>query len=198
MHNTTIVVKLFIYGVPFSTYDGAIDDRGNKSVANGPLDGKSHDWKDPDLILARANRLKVAVKSAGGSGEVSRKASMSSATLGSYLAGRDMTVSALVSLATACEVSILWLCTGRGKMHASEEQSLGERPIEMLRTDAKDELANFHLLASLLLTCREFFEKSGMQPSLETVLDFVSPHYILGRVFWQDKHFKIVDLEDAA
>jgi hypothetical protein len=67
-------------------------------------------------IESRAQRLQKAVDEAGGKFAVVRRAGMAPATLGNYLAGRDMKAQALVDLAAACGVALEWLATGKGPM----------------------------------------------------------------------------------
>ncbi|MCE2563739.1 S24 family peptidase [Komagataeibacter sp. FNDCF1] len=66
------------------------------------------------LIEERSQRLKQAVKDAGGNRRVSNRSGIPFGTLNAYLAGREMRVSALVSLAKACNVPLDWLAEGKG------------------------------------------------------------------------------------
>jgi transcriptional regulator with XRE-family HTH domain len=63
--------------------------------------------------LERANRLREAIRAAGGNLVVSQRSGVPISTLNNYLAGRDMKAAALIALAEACNVSVEWLATGR-------------------------------------------------------------------------------------
>jgi phage repressor protein C with HTH and peptisase S24 domain len=65
-----------------------------------------------DEVKARAERLRSAVKNAGGNTQVAARAGMPFGTLNRYIAGRDMKASAMVALAKACGVSLEWLADG--------------------------------------------------------------------------------------
>ncbi|MFT9091541.1 MAG: S24 family peptidase [Gluconacetobacter sp.] len=65
-----------------------------------------------DEVKARAERLRSAVKNAGGNTQVAARAGMPFGTLNRYIAGRDMKASAMVALAKACGVSLEWLAEG--------------------------------------------------------------------------------------
>lgn len=67
-------------------------------------------------VRDRADRLRRAVRAAGGNQVVADRVGMPVGTLNRYIAGRDMKASALVSLAAACNVSLEWLATGREPM----------------------------------------------------------------------------------
>ena len=75
-------------------------------------------------IIDRAERLKEALRDAGGAAAVARKIGMPMPTLNNYIAGRDMKASAVVALADGCGVSVEWLATGRGDI-APGRQSEG-------------------------------------------------------------------------
>ena len=61
----------------------------------------------------RSERLRTAVRAAGGNRVVSRSSGVPVGTLDSYIAGRDMKVGTLIALASACGVSLEWLATGK-------------------------------------------------------------------------------------
>ncbi|MFT9091538.1 MAG: S24 family peptidase [Gluconacetobacter sp.] len=77
---------------------------------------------DPDdetaAIKARAERLKIAVRQAGGNSHIATIAGMHVGTLNNYIAGRDMKASAMIALAKACRVSLDWLAEGVGSMES--------------------------------------------------------------------------------
>jgi hypothetical protein len=67
-------------------------------------------------VRDRADRLRRAVRAAGGNRAVAARSGVPIGTLGYYIAGRDMKASAMISLAAACNVSLEWLATGREPM----------------------------------------------------------------------------------
>lgn len=103
--------------------------------AEGEIGGE-HLFVDSESRAERvAARLKDAVKRAGGAGAVSSKSGVNSRTLSRFLGGQEIKQEALVALADACRVSVEWLATGRGDMHASyvntaawPHEQLGEQP----------------------------------------------------------------------
>lgn len=163
-----------------------------RRIRESPLD-----WVDAGQIKERADRLKVAVKHAGGPGMVSWKARMPSATLSNYMAGRDMKASALVTLAQTCGVSLLWLASGHGGMLDTSGQ-VDLRPIvEILKGDGGTDPVSFHLLVTLITTCRDFYRKNNVHPTLEMMLSFVSPSYHMTHHSWTDRRFKIADVSQT-
>ncbi|KON63155.1 helix-turn-helix protein [Komagataeibacter europaeus] len=77
---------------------------------------------EPDEVKNRAERLRQAVKNAGGNTQVAARAGVPFGTLNRYIAGRDMKASAMIALAKACGVSLDWLATG------DEPEKPGELP----------------------------------------------------------------------
>lgn len=79
---------------------------------------------DKDMaVKERAERLRAAVKRAGGNTQVAIRAHMNVGTLNNYIAGREMKASAMIALAKACGVSLDWLAEGaessaRGQVEA--------------------------------------------------------------------------------
>lgn len=65
-------------------------------------------------------RLEQAIKMSGGPSAVARSAGMYLGTLNRYRMGREMPVSALISLAHATGVCLEWLATGSGPMLTAE------------------------------------------------------------------------------
>ena len=63
-------------------------------------------------LVARAERLRSAVKRAGGNRVVSGISGVQIGTLDTYIGGRDMRGSAMIALARACNVSLDWLASG--------------------------------------------------------------------------------------
>ncbi len=61
-------------------------------------------------------RLRLAIKRAGGNAAVVSKSGVKMSMLSRLLAGQDAKRGALVAIADACGVSLEWLATGRGEM----------------------------------------------------------------------------------
>jgi DNA-binding phage protein len=68
----------------------------------------------------RANRLRQAVRAAGGNQIVAERAGIPLSTLGSYLAGGEQKLSNTITLAEATGVRLEWLATGRGPMKTAD------------------------------------------------------------------------------
>jgi transcriptional regulator with XRE-family HTH domain len=86
-------------------------DRPDRSVSCADTeDARAHQ------DAARGERVKAAVRAAGGRRAVSSKSGIPEGTLGNYQRGRDIPSEALVALADACGVRIEWLAAGRGTM----------------------------------------------------------------------------------
>ena len=84
---------------------------GDNNMPNGEFPSSDPDAAF-DEVKARAERLRAAVKNAGGNTQVAARAGMPFGTLNRYIAGRDMKASAMVALARACDVSLDWLAEG--------------------------------------------------------------------------------------
>lgn len=125
-------------------------------------------------LSERADRLREALKQAGGGAAVARRIGMPMPTLNNYLGGRDMKVSALVALAEACNVSVEWLATGHGGMQLSapDQVSVNSFPAEQLEAPA-----HFMALVMLLISCKEFYEKTAVVPTLADAFDWIGPLY---------------------
>lgn len=67
-------------------------------------------------IRERAERLRTAVRIAGGNQRVASRAGVPLGTLNRYLAGQDMKASVMIALARACSVSLDWLAEGLGSV----------------------------------------------------------------------------------
>lgn len=63
-------------------------------------------------ITKRSERLRQAVKAAGGNQAVATRAGMHLGTMNRYIGGRDMKAGAMIVLAKACGVTLDWLATG--------------------------------------------------------------------------------------
>jgi len=102
-------------------------------------------------VSDRSDRLRVAVKSAGGNSAVSRRAQMPLATLNKYISGREMRVEALISLAAATGVTLEWLATGQGPMKPGEpekpQETPPQRPLSLWRDTHMDTLITAYATA---------------------------------------------------
>lgn len=123
-------------------------------------------------VIKRSERLKDAVRRAGGSAAIVRKTDMPVATLNNYLGGRDMKVSALVMLADATNVSIEWLATGRGPSAASQPLQS-----DLFEADILDGKVHFWGLFVAIRMARNWFEESNLNPSLRDLLVWISSPY---------------------
>jgi phage repressor protein C with HTH and peptisase S24 domain len=83
------------------------------------------DWSDDDdgtvpetnrAVTERAERLREAVKLAGGTSAVAARIGMHVGTLNRYMAGRDMKAENMIALARGTGVRLEWLATGQGGM----------------------------------------------------------------------------------
>jgi hypothetical protein len=81
---------------------------------------------DESARKARGDRLRQAVRDAGGATLISQKSRVSLSTLHAYQGGQEMKLSQVVSLADACGVSVEWLATGRGSREKSAPLGFGE------------------------------------------------------------------------
>lgn len=123
-------------------------------------------------IASRADRLRQAVKNAGGATSVARQLGMPIQTLNNYLAARDMKASAMISLAEHTGVSIEWLATGRGPMHTSSFLASSFFDGDLMKAPA-----HFWGLLVTIRSCQEWFEHSGVVPSLQDVLEWIVDPY---------------------
>jgi len=76
----------------------------------------------------RAERLKSAVKSAGGNKHIALKSNVPLTTLNAYLRGGEMKLSNAFAIAEACGVTLEWLTTGRGSLWAPQTQAQSLKP----------------------------------------------------------------------
>lgn len=79
-----------------------------------------HAGADSMQLESRSERLRLAVRAAGGNQIIAQKAGVPLSTLGSYLAGGEQKLSNTIALAKACGVSLEWLATGEGPMRPGE------------------------------------------------------------------------------
>lgn len=127
-------------------------------------------------LAQRADRLREAVRKAGGATNVARQLGMPIQTLNNYLAGRDMKASALVSLALETGVAVEWLATGRGLMHPSNFSSSA-----FFDSDTLGAPAHFWGLLVTIRSCQEWFQRSGVIPTLQDVLEWIVDPYSKSR-----------------
>lgn len=125
-----------------------------------------------NALVERAERLRDAVRRAGGTAVIVRATNMPTPTLNNYLSGRDMKVSALVTLADATKVSVEWLATGRGNRGASQ-------PVQSDIFDPAilDSPVHFWGLFVAIRAAREWFQKSGLNPSLRELFMWIGGPY---------------------
>lgn len=128
-------------------------------------------------IAQRADRLRQALTQAGGIAAVSRKAKMPATTINNYLAGRDMKASALVALANACDVSLIWLAVGSGEMKTGGSTL---PPWAIAFGETLGQPANFYIFCLLLASCQEYYARLGVKPSLSEVFEWVGQPYSRG------------------
>ncbi len=124
--------------------------------------------------MERADRLRDALKRAGGAATVARQIGMPIATLNNYVAGRDMKASALVRLAQGCEVSIEWLAAGTGPMRPSDQ---AESQISGFSAELLAAKAHFWALFTLIRSCQEWYQHARIAPTLKEVFDWIGSHY---------------------
>lgn len=141
---------------------------------------------DPSLE-ARCQRLRDAVRRAGGPRAVARRAAMPEATLNNYLGCREMKVAALITLAEATDVSLEWLALGRGT-----PSQLDVVPTDLFDLALLEKSAHFWGLHMAIRSAREWFDRSGIRPSLRDVLVWVGPVYRLA-VPLPDRPLELVD-----
>jgi hypothetical protein len=82
------------------------------------IDSKIGDNLDLDVASSEPTnlsheRLRRAIRQAGGNNAVSERSGIPLSTIGRYLAGFDMKFAAAQALAKACDVTIEWLATGQ-------------------------------------------------------------------------------------
>ena len=82
----------------------------------------------------RAERLRDAIRKAGGLKEVARSSGVPAGTISGYIAGGEMKVTTIVSLAEACGVTVGWLVAGEGP-RSGEPEPAPTRPPEALNAD---------------------------------------------------------------
>lgn len=81
---------------------------GENGPQGQPIQKEPANCIDP----AVTERLRVAVKDAGGHGRVSEQSGITSRTLSNLLAGQEPKLSQLLAIARTCDVRLEWLATG--------------------------------------------------------------------------------------
>ena len=95
------------------------------------------------------NRLKAAVKAAGGHGRVSEGSGIASRTLSYLLKGQEPKLSQLLAIAKTCDVRLEWLATGRGPMREGEGPAGPQLPASLQDLDYDTLLAGLHIAEAL-------------------------------------------------
>jgi hypothetical protein len=126
---------------------------------------------DPDVILPgsepehgsaeRANRLRQAVKAAGGGTAVSKRAGMPLGTLTRYQAGREMKAGAMIALAEATGVRLEWLATGTGPMRAGDAAPAADSPPSAARPPRLFSIINADRLGAAYAGARQALASRG-------------------------------------
>jgi AcrR family transcriptional regulator len=127
--------------------------------------------------MERTERLREAVRAAGGNQAVARRAGIPVGTLNNYLAGRDMKASAMIAVAGACSVSIEWLAAGRGPMRAGDQAPATPQPVppavpELFTTLDMDVLAEAIRVAILLFPRRTLTDTPWRNVARATALKY--------------------------
>ncbi len=110
-----------------------------------PADNKFGISPDPIITDPEANRdapelaerLRAAIKLAGGATQVAARSRIPYRSLRHHLSGRDMKRPVLVALADACGVSIEWLAAGRGDMFTAQHRAALSMPTVQPAPDGK-------------------------------------------------------------
>ncbi len=143
------------------------------------MSADSEDEKNFDF-----ERLRAIVKSAGGPSAVARRANMHIGSLNNYLAGREMKISAAITLARACNVSLSYFATGQEDTLSPSARSSSW--VEKFG-HTLDEPALFFSFCLLMQTCQNYFIQIKRRPSLAEALTWVAGPYREG-VEASDKH----------
>ena len=143
----------------------------------GDLDNSRVQTTNPEAVR-RAERLKEAVKLAGGNLAVATKASVPLSTLNSYLSGREMKLSTAVPIAAACNVRLDWLATGDGPMTPGRETAPAEpqktAPLPPPTPFAGIDVAQ---LAKALQAAASAFQTAGKNPSMHQLAQITALLY---------------------
>lgn len=93
-------------------------------------------------------RLRAAVKNAGGNQHVAAASGVPLASLNSYIAGREMKAAVASRLADACGVSLEWLVTGRNTASDTSSQPVSAEGDETSFSDSLVEFDNYDIVLS--------------------------------------------------
>jgi hypothetical protein len=115
-------------------------------------------------VSERADRLRRAVKGAGGNQAVAIRAGMPVGTLNRYLAGREMKASAMISLAAACNVSLEWLATGREPVRADQPTPTRPAPEPQSRSSNLFGTIDIDRMAQALDKAFQLYAERGSKP----------------------------------
>lgn len=126
-------------------------------------------------------RLKKAVKDAGGPAEIARTTGIPLSTLNDYLKGNEVRFSRMAVLAKACKISLDWLASGTGSMDGTVSVESGQ--LETLFGGSLFQPANFLQLCYLLAVCQEYYQRRvQMVPTLKEVFEWIGPIYPTARL----------------
>jgi len=130
-------------------------------------------------------RLSKVVAERGGAAAVSRLSGISESTLSNYLSGTEPRFTRIAAIASACQVSLDWLATGRGTLNGASGTAFPGFDASMA------EPANFYQLCMLVWHCQDYFLGIEHTPSLADVFQWVSPLYP-SIAKYPDRKFKVI------
>jgi phage repressor protein C with HTH and peptisase S24 domain len=116
-------------------------------------------------VAERSERLRAAVREAGGTSAVAKRGGIPLGTLNNYLAGRDLRAEGLVALARATGVRLEWLATGEGPMRAGDaaEAPLASGTVAVARYDARAAAGRRALLAEARIIEQVTFDEGWVR-----------------------------------
>jgi hypothetical protein len=161
-----------------------MSDLTDKMRKTGADDGESDATLAPDLA-ARADRLRLAVREAGGNKAVAKRAGIPGTTLDRYLAGQEMKFSNAVALARAAGVSLEWLATGAGPMRPGDPPAPPAPPAEPPR--AQDVLDLDDLATSYEAALNAFVQRGVARPDARKLLALTLALYDGARAILQSQ-----------
>ena len=123
---------------------------------------------DPNSeMMDRPQRLRFAVRRAGGPAAAATRAGIALTTLQAYLRGGEMKLSNAVALVAACNVTLEWLATGRGPVEPDAASPLSEPQISApLAPPPPFSGINVDQLAKALQAAAAAFQSKGTTPSM--------------------------------
>lgn len=154
-----------------------------------PADNKFGIAPDPIITDPEANRdapeladrLRAAIKLAGGATQVAARSHVPYRSLRHHLSGRDMKRPVLVALADACGVSIEWLAAGRGDMITPDHRAALSIPTVQPSPDGKT-----------LITTPEY--RRATQPPSPAAAETAAPSPSPGPTIDVDKLQQAIDI----